>query len=381
MYPKAEGLSQSEAEKLQKQYGLNVLPEKPPPSSLFLFIAQLRNPLVYILLIAALITILIGHMSDAIIIFFAVLLNTVVGYIQEQRATNALRSLKTYVSHATTVFRDGKRIKVDTKNLVPGDIAILAQGEHVPADGVLIFANRLYLDEAMLTGESISVNKRIDDQVFMGTIVASGQGMMRITTIGAHTKIGGIATHIQEKEEDTPLQRQLKRFSNRLVWVIGVLVGVIFLLGIIHGFSLQEIFVTSIALAVSSIPEGLLVSLTVILAIGMQRIVKHRGIVRKLSAAETLGGVTVICVDKTGTLTQGKMEVVDRIGDEKALALQVLLANDLDDPMLVAAFSWGKTVMQDTPSYERLDSIPFSPKERFFISLHHWTDEKKYDFC
>lgn len=375
MFPNEQGLSKEEVIKRQQQYGPNVLPEKPPPSQFSLFLSQLKSPLVYILLIAALVTIVIGHMADAIIIFIAVFLNTILGYIQEQRATSALLALKKYVTHESTVIRDGKRITVHTTEIVPGDIVILDQGVNIPADGTLLFANRLYIDESLLTGESVPVNKNKDDAVYMGTIIGSGQGMMRVDAIGAKTKMGAIATHIQKNEEDTPLQKQLKRFSQQLVLIIAALTIFVFLLGVLYKFSWTEIFITSVALAVSSIPEGLLVSLTVVLAIGMQKIVKHRGLVRKLSAAETLGGVTVICVDKTGTLTQGKMEVVDHIGDEKELAKQALLANDLDDPMIIAAFTWGRTVIKDFISkHQRLDSIPFSPKERFFISLHKWTD-------
>lgn len=375
MFPNESGLSREEVIKRQQQHGLNVLPEKPPPSQLSLVVAQLKSPLVYILLIAALVTIAIGHVTDAVIILIAVFLNTFLGYIQERRATNALFALKKYVTHKSIVMREGKRTTVHTTHIVPGDIVILDQGVKIPADGILLFANRLYIDESLLTGESVPLGKKKDDEVSMGTIVASGQGMMRVETIGAQTKMGTIAAHIQQDEEDTPLQRQLKKFSKQLVIVIGILITLVLLLGTIYQFSLTEIFVISVALAVSSIPEGLLVSLTVVLAIGMQKIVKHRGLVRKLSAAETLGGVTVICVDKTGTLTQGKMEVVDHLGDEKELAKQVLLANDLDDPMIISAFTWGRTIIQDFVSeHQRLDSIPFSPKERFFISLHTWTD-------
>lgn len=381
MFPNEQGLSQEEVLARKKQYGLNVLPEKPPPSQLSLFFAQLKSPLVYILLIASVVTMIIGHVSDALIILLAVCINTILGYIQERRATNALFALKKYVTHESIVIREGQRITISTMDIVPGDIVILDQGANIPADGTLLFANRLYVDESLLTGESVPVQKQKDASVSMGTVIASGQGMMRVVSIGADTKMGTIATHIQKTEEDTPLQQQLKRFSKQLVFVIGILTTFIFILGVLYQFSWTEIFITSVALAVSSIPEGLLVSLTVVLAIGMQKIVKHRGLVRKLSAAETLGGVTVICVDKTGTLTQGKMEVVDHIGDEKELARQVLLANDLDDPMTISAFTWGRTGMKDFISqHQRLDSIPFSPKERFFMSLHTWSDTKNMVF-
>jgi Ca2+-transporting ATPase len=336
---------------------------------------------VYVLLSATIITLIIGHVTDSLIIFLAVLINTVLGFIQESRASNALYALKHYVTSKATVVRNGKRISINTSEIVPGDVVVLDQGAKIPADGKLTFANRLYIDEAALTGESLPVNKNNGDMVYMGTVVSSGQAVLLVEMIGAKTKMGAIALQIQEKEEDTPLQKQLKTFSKQLVIVISVLTAFIFILGIFHKFSLIEIFITSVALAVSSIPEGLLVSLTVVLAIGMQKIIKHRGLVRKLSAAETLGGVTVICVDKTGTLTQGKMEVVDYLGDKKQLAQQVLLANDLDDPIVISAFEWGRTIVGNhIPEHQRIDSIPFSSKERFFVSLHKWSDDENMLF-
>ena len=381
MFPNESGLSSEEVKNRQQQYGRNVLPEKPPPSQFSLLVQQLKSPLVYVLLFATVITFIMGHFSDALIIFLAVFINTILGFIQESRASNALYALKHYVTSKTIVIRDGKRVSLDTVEIVPGDMVVLDQGTKIPADGKLTFANRFYVDEAVLTGESIPVNKNKDDKIFMGTVVSSGQAMFLVEMIGATTKMGGIALQIQEKEEDTPLQRQLKTFSKQLVLVIGILTTMVFIFGILYKFSLIEMLTTSVALAVSSIPEGLLVSLTVVLAIGMQKIIKHRGLVRKLSAAETLGGVTVICADKTGTLTQGKMKVVDYIGDKEKLAEQVLLANDLDDPIVISAFEWGRTIISDFVSkHPRLDSIPFSSKERFFVSLHKWIDNNNILF-
>lgn len=381
MYPDELGLSTEEVKKKQLQYGYNILPEKPPPSYFSLIFQQLKNPFVYVLLSATVITFVIGHTTDSLIIFFAVLINTVLGFVQESRASSALYALKHYVTTKATVIRNGEKISINTSEIVPGDTVILDQGAKIPADGKLTFANRLYVDEAVLTGESLPVNKDKGDAVYMGTVVSSGQAVLSVETIGAATKVGAIALQIQEKEEDTPLQKQLKTFSKQLVVIIGVLTILVFILGIFHKFSLTEIFITSVALAVSSIPEGLLVSLTVVLAIGMQKIIKHRGLVKKLSAAETLGGVTVICVDKTGTLTQGKMEVVDYLGDKKQLAEQVLLANDLDDPIVISAFEWGRTIVGNIISkHQRIDSIPFSSKERFFVSLHKWSNNKNILF-
>lgn len=374
MFPNEQGLSENEARQKLAQYGPNVLPEVPAPGRFTIALEQIQSPLVYVLLFAGIVTAAIGHVVDALIIFIAVLLNTVLGYIQEHRASSALHALKRYITNKATVIREGKKTAINTTDIVPGDVIFLNQGNKIPADGTLTFTNRLYIDESMLTGESMSVAKKKGDEAYLGTTISSGQATMTVEKTGAGTKMGAIAGTIQEPEADTPLQRQLKGFSRQLVVVIIVLSAIAFILGIAYQLSITELFITSVALAVSSIPEGLLVSLTVVLAIGMQKILKHRGLVRKLSAAETLGGVTVICVDKTGTLTQGNMEVVAYDGDIMELAKQVLLANDLDDPIVIAAFAWGRTVIKDFISqHPRLDSIPFSPKDRMFTSLHTWS--------
>ncbi|KKR11921.1 MAG: Calcium-translocating P-type ATPase, PMCA-type [Candidatus Woesebacteria bacterium GW2011_GWA1_39_21] len=374
MFPNKDGLSGEEAEKRLKKYGLNLLPEKSPPSQLSLFITQLKSPLVYVLLFASLVTLAIGHLSDSFIIFLAVFINTILGFIQEKRASDALYALKSYIADKTTVIRDGKRVVIDTPTIVVGDLVVLNQGVKVPADGELIFANRLYFDESIITGEGTPVLKEKNGEAFMGATVSVGQGIMKVEKTGIATKIGRIAEQVQKTDEDTPLQKQLKSFSKKLVVVIVVLTTLVFIIGLVRGENLVEIFTTSVALAVSSIPEGLLVSLTVILAIGMQKILRRRGLVRELSSAETLGGVTTICVDKTGTLTQGKMEMTDYVGDKEALAKQALLANDLDDPLVIAAFEWGRTIIKDyIQEHPRLDSIPFSSKERYFMSLHKWS--------
>ena len=371
MLPNEPGLSTRDIKIKQAQFGLNRLPERPRTSNLSLFISQLKNPLIYILLISGLVTIGIGDFSDAAIILFTVLVNTILGYIQERKASNALYALKHYITDKTTVFRDGERQLVDTEGLVPGDMVILGQGAKIPADGILIQANRLYIDESILTGESISVKKDLSDDVFMGTTIAAGQAIMRVTSIGSETKMGAIALQIQEEEDDTPLQAQLKVFSQQLIVVVMSLVVLVFIVGLWYGLGLVEIFTTAVALAVSSIPEGLIVSLTVILAIGMQKILRRKALVRKLAAAETLGGVTTICVDKTGTITAGKMEVVTTVGDVQELAHQILVANDLDDPIVIAGYAWGESIIPGWQSDEsRLDSIPFSSEARCFKSLN-----------
>ena len=247
------------------------------------------------------------------------------------------------------------------------------------------------MSEAILTGESIPVVKEKEEKAFMGTVVTSGNGLLLIETTGSQTEVGKIAKDVQDPYEDTPLKRQLIRFSRQLTILVLFLTVFVFIVGLISGRELVEIFTTSVALAVSAIPEGLLVGLTVVLAIGMQKILKQKGLVRNLVSAETLGGVTTICIDKTGTLTEGKMQVVKVLGDEVSLAKQALIANDLDDPMLTAVWEWankrlsggdlkGSSVDDYLDNHKRIDSLPFSSKERFFASLNKVSPSKKILF-
>ena len=375
---KYNGLTTPEAENLLKEHGLNKLPENPPPGSLSIFLSQLKSPLVYILLFAAAVTYYLKEYNDTYIIIIAVLLNTVLGFYQEKRAGQALEALKKMLHPTTQVIRDGKRTEISVEELVPGDLVLLNQGDKVPADGVLTMANRVVFTEAMLTGESVPVNKDVDEQVFMGTVVSGGKGRMKVTTTGANTEMGKIATSVQELQEDTPLKKQLQNFSKQLTAIVLILALIVFAIGFWSGHDPAEIFTTSVALAVSAIPEGLLVALTVVLAIGMQRILKRKGLVRNLVSAETLGGVTAICTDKTGTLTQGIMSVIDIIGDEDILALQVVVANDHDDPLINAAGEWGGNKLTKTDEinqkYERIDSIPFTSENMFFASLNKFDE-------
>ena len=369
------GLTQHQVKELLSKFGLNKLPETLPPSAFKILLSQLKSPLVYVLVAAGIVTIFLKDYNDALIIFLAVLINTVFGFVQEFRANKALEALKRLIQPHTEVVRNGKLQTIQVIHLVPGDIVILNSGDKIPADGKLIFANRFFVNESILTGESVPVTKQKAEQVYMGTIVISGAARLEVLNTGSDTQIGKIAQSVGEISLDTPLRRQLSQFSKYLVFlVLGLMVFVI-LLGLIRGSSFLEIFTTSVALSVSAIPEGLLVSLTVVLAIGMQRILKRQGLVRNLVSAETLGGVTTICVDKTGTLTQGKMVAVKLVGDKKLLAEQAYLANDLDDPMVVAAYEWAKRELDNEKylisNHSRIDSIPFSSEDRYFASLNH----------
>jgi P-type Ca2+ transporter type 2C len=385
MLEDTKGLTTHEAQKRLVRYGQNILPEKPPPSGLSIFLSQLKNPLVYVLIFSGLITLILKHYSDTAIILLAVLINSVLGFFQESKASRALYELKKLVQPTTKVLRDGKVVTLDASKIVPGDVVILSQGDKIPADGELLYANRLLVDEALLTGESVPVTKNQSVNVFMATIVLSGKGEMVVGKTGENSEVGKIAKNLQEKGEDTPLKKQLIIFSRQLVTLILLLTVFVFLAGLIRGRDIYEMFTASIALAVSAIPEGLLVGLTVVLAIGMQRILKKNGLVRNLVSAETLGGVTTICVDKTGTLTQGKMKVVSFSGNREQIMLQSIVANDMDDSIVIGAWEWasaeltGKSKKSETNDFvkkhKQIDSIPFSPKERFFASLNTW-DEK-----
>lgn len=370
------GLSHQEAEEKLARYGLNQLPEAPPPSNFKLVLNQLKSPLVYILLAAGIVTIILREYTDSLVISIAVFINTALGFVQEKRAGQALSALKKLLTPEAQVIREGKVINVLVKNLVPGDTVILSKGDKVPADGQLIFANRMFFNEAALTGESVSVSKASSERVYMGTIVAAGQGKMVVEETGASTEIGKLATSISELHTETPLGKQLKKFSKQLTYLVLILTVLIFVLGILFGRTPLEVFETSVALSVAAIPEGLLIGLTVVLAIGTQRVLHHKGLVRNLVSAETLGGVTTICVDKTGTLTQGKMQVVEVLGDANEIQFQCIVANDLDDPIIISAYEWAvKDKDFDENNYERYDSIPFTSENKFFASLNKFNAE------
>ncbi|MEA2097529.1 MAG: cation-transporting P-type ATPase [Patescibacteria group bacterium] len=316
------GLSADEVEKRLKKYGKNELPKKEKFTSLDVAISQFKSPLVYILLIAAFVSFALKEFIDTGVIIFAVMINAVVGFIQETKAECALERLKQMIEHKSYVIRDGIEKEVNSIDIVPGDIIVLRAGDRVPADGRILEVHELDINESSLTGESIPVSKLVEtlnqkgvseskkNMAYMGTSVVRGRGMIIVSSTGINTKFGQIALLLKEtKKEKTPLQIKLAEFSKLFGILTLVMVVAIVAIGLFRGIKFEEIFITSVAIAVAAIPEGLLVAVTVILAIGMQRILKKGSLVRKLVAAETLGSTTVICTDKTGTLTEGKMQV------------------------------------------------------------------------
>jgi len=374
-----KGISSSEVPHLIEQYGENKLPEAKPPTDLELFVEQIKSPLVYVLLSAGVVTTILAEYADTAIIGLAVFINTILGFVQERKAHNALAALKKMLLPYASVLRDGAVENIPTVNIVPGDIVLLDQGDKIPADGNLVYINRFYASEAILTGESVAVEKKVGDKVFMGTIATGGKGVFQVSGTGSATEMGKIALSVTTLKTDTPLEKQLNRFSTQLSKIVLFLLVLVFILGILLGKDPVEVFKTSVAMAVSAIPEGLIVALTVVLAIGMQRILKRKGLVRNLKSAETLGGVTTICMDKTGTLTEGQLRVSEVEGNLSLLAEQVIVANDLDEPIVLSAYEWGKSQGHVYEAllekYKRLDSIPFDSNTRIFVSLNRFDED------
>jgi len=322
------GLSSEEVIKRQEKYGPNELREKKKITLFQMFLAQFNDFLVIILLIAAAISIVLGligegELVDGIVILAIVILNSVLGVVQEQRANNALAALKKMSSPSAKVIRDGKPVEVASPNLTIGDIVLLETGDFVAADIRLLDSTNLRSDESALTGESTPVEKDAEamfdketvlaerrNSVYMSTLITYGKGKGIITDIGMNTEIGKIASMLDEVTEGkTPLQKTIDQFAKVLGLICIAVSVVVFGLGLLQGQDVFDISLTAIALAVAAIPEGLTAVITVVLALGMQRMVKRHAIIKNLSTVETLGQATVICSDKTGTLTQNEMTV------------------------------------------------------------------------
>lgn len=320
------GLKFNDVGQRHKQFGFNEVEYRGNLSRFVVFLNQFRSPLILILLFAGILTIVLGEWIESGVIFAAVLLNTWLGYWQESKAENTLVLLRSYIRTRTRVIRDGQDHEIDATELVPGDIIRLTQGDRVPADARLIFSNNLEVDEAILTGESLPVEKKIvpvspampvserTSMVFSGTIVSDGLADAVITAIGTNTEFGKIAALVSEREKEvTPLQRAVKDFSVKFGFILAIVITSLFILGLFFQYGIFEMFLISIAVAVAAVPEGLPITLTVILAIGVQRLAAKKGVVRKLIAAETMGSVSVILTDKTGTLTQAQMQLTNII--------------------------------------------------------------------
>ena len=323
---KKQGLSSNEAKKRLKEFGANQFPRSGEKvTKIGIFLEQWKSPLIIILVVAGLISGVLKEFIDMTVILITVGVNVIIGFVQEYKAGEALKKLREMVEYNAIVLRDGKEMQVKSTLVIPGDILILEAREKIVADARIIEHTGLEVNEAVLTGESEPVKKDIKklvkdltlgdraNMVYKSTIVTNGRARAVVVGTGLQTEIGEIASLVKEtKDEKTPLQKQLSKMG-KVIGLVVLLISVgLFALGMFsksvhHGF--LEMFETAVAVAVAAIPEGLVISTTVILAIGMQHILKKKSLVRKLLAAETLGSVSVICTDKTGTLTEGKMRI------------------------------------------------------------------------
>ncbi|UNG20392.1 cation-transporting P-type ATPase [Stutzerimonas zhaodongensis] len=431
----ATGLTRQSVEERLSRYGANRLDEAKPASVLQRLMRHLNNVLLYVLIAAAVVTGLMGHWVDTFVILVVVVLNVAIGFVQEGKAEKALQAIRHLLAPHAVVLRDGHQQDIDAAELVPGDVVLLASGDSLPADVRLLQARNLRIDESALTGESVPVDKQVDavaddapigDRLCMGyagTLVTQGQARAVVVATGAATEIGRIGRMLESVEQGTtPLLRKMEQFGRILTMVILATSAVLFLFGtLVRGMGAGEMFIAAVGLAVAAIPEGLPAIMTITLAIGVQRMATRNAVIRRLPAVETLGSVTVICSDKTGTLTRNEMTVqevicagqslevegagyaphgallVDAVPIEpvallarspavNALMRAAALCNDASlhekdqvwtlagDPtegaLLTLAMKAGLSPTNLHVDHPRLDVIPFESEHRFMATLH-----------
>ncbi|MBI1969400.1 calcium-translocating P-type ATPase, SERCA-type, partial [Candidatus Woesearchaeota archaeon] len=422
-----EGLTTAEALQRLQQYGYNEIQEEKKKSPIILFLELFKSPIVWVLIAATLISAFVGEYFDAIVIGLILVLNAIMGFVQEYKAEKAIEALKRMASLKAKVLRDGREQEMDARELVPGDIIILETGNKVPADARLLELSNLQTQEATLTGESLPVKKDLKlvaenvplgdrkNMIFSATIITKGRGKAVVCATGMKTEIGKIAKLIQTAEEPmTPLQIKLKHLGARLGALVLIIAVVIFAVGVwFHEGTVLEMFLASVALAVAAIPEGLPAVVTISLALGVQRMVKRHALVRKLPSVETLGCTTVICSDKTGTLTKNEMTVREIFVDgqeigvtgtgysiqghftKKTKGLDLLLKigalnNDakveyekeevIGDPteacLIVAAAKAGMKREMLEKEYPRVDEIPFDSERKRMTTIHDYGGRK-----
>lgn len=406
------GLCSAEAKKRLDQVGANEFSEHKKESIFTLFFRQINSLLIYILIGAALISAFVGEYSDAIIIVLVILLNTVIGVIQESKAEKALEELKKMTTPKAIVKRDGMTVEIPSEQVVPGDIVIIDAGRFIPADIRLIETANFKVEESSLTGESVPVDKNAEwvatdelpvadqrNMAFMSTLSSYGRAVGIVVSTGMQTEIGKIANLLGKQEkEQTPLQKKLAELG-KILGIGAIIVSVvIFLIGYFQGRDVLDMFLISVSLAVAAIPEGLPAIVTIVLAIGVQRMIKRQAVVRKLPAVETLGAVSVICSDKTGTLTQNKMTVTKVYVNGQYLSMDspfikrqeytrffeaMALCNDAvftveehsGDPteiaLVAAANAAGLEKQNLDQKYERIHEIAFDSDRKMMTTVHH----------
>ncbi|MCU0759545.1 MAG: cation-transporting P-type ATPase [Steroidobacteraceae bacterium] len=429
---RADGLSPAEAAERRARFGANRLPAAPRRSLWSRFLQQFRNLFIYVLLASAVVSLLLGHAVDALVILAVVVLNALIGFVQEGRAEQAMDSIRAMIDPRASVLRDGRRCTVPAEDIVPGDVVLLEAGDRVPADLRLFRLRNLRIAEAALTGESVAVEKAPEavppdtalgdrrSMAYSGTLVTGGQGAGVAVATGGATELGRISRLLESVHTlETPLTRQMDRFARGLTLVVAIACAAVFAWAVLRqGYAPREAFMVVVGIAVSAIPEGLPAILTITLAIGVARMARRSAIVRRLPAVETLGSVSVICSDKTGTLTRNEMMVTDVVvagaacevtgagyaptgqllheGREvdpsahpalAALARAAVLCNDAGlrqaggrwsvdgDPMEGALLAFGIKAGHEADALRRAlprdDEIPFDAAHRFMATLHH----------
>lgn len=389
-----QGLSGEEVKNRLLKTGENKFENGVRKSVIGAFLKQMSDSMVLILLASAVISVLTTFLSgegdylDAIIILTIVCFNGVMGVVQEFKAEHALEELKKLNSPTAKVIREGKEQTIDTAEIVPGDIILIESGDFVPADARLIEAVKLTADESALTGETGEIKKSVDiignedapvaelhNMVWAHTVISGGRGKAVVVETGMNTQTGKVAGMIIGSESpETPLQLRLKKTGKVLGITAIIICGIIFFMGILRHQPPLEMFITSVSLAVAAIPEGLPAIVTVMLAIGVQKMAQKNAVVRKLPAVETLGSATVICTDKTGTLTRNEMTVTDVFGDREKLFFCISLCNDkkgaTENALYTAATKEGININELWEKYKRVDEIPFSSERKVMTTVH-----------
>ncbi|WP_338651334.1 cation-translocating P-type ATPase [Lysinibacillus sp. Y5S-8] len=406
-----QGLTDDDVKKRQQIYGYNVLEEGKRTSTWAVFMGQFKDLLVIILLVAAFVSFLLGEVGSTIVIMIVVILNAILGTVQHVKAEQSLDNLKALTSPIAKVMRNNQLVEISSEEIVVGDLLMLEAGDYINADGRLLESHNLHINESSLTGESIAVAKSTDpirknnvtiadkkNMVYSGSFVTNGRGIVMVTAIGMQTEIGKIANLLDTaKEKKTPLQISLDQFGEKLALGITLICLAIFTIDLIRGRALVESFMFAVSLAVAAIPEALSSIVTIVLAFGTQKMAKENAIIRKLYAVESLGSVSVICSDKTGTLTENKMVVQEVFVDqkkiphdwlnptnpvEKELMVKALLCSDavereekeIGDPTEIALVKLGKQYGLDEltvrEQYPRLAEIPFDSARKLMSTVN-----------
>jgi len=393
---KPEGLDDATVQRKLAEHGKNELKAKKKKSPLVIFFRQFTDVMILVLIIAAIVSSFIGEFSDTIVIIVIVLLNAIIGFIQEYRAEKAMDALKKMSAPSSHVIRNGKEVELPSVELVPGDIVLLQEGNTVPADIRLSESESIKINEASLTGESNAVDKKTDaledndpplgdriNMAYKGTQIISGHGKGIVVATGMQTELGKIAGMLEEADSSTPLQIRLAKFSKKLTVIIIILCIALFLIGYLRGEDVNRMLLTSISLAVAAIPEALPAVVTISLALGARRMMKRQALIRKLYAVETLGSVTYICTDKTGTLTKNEMAVQEIwVNDEnkKEELLQAMSLNHTTkesegkltgDPTELAMVKYAK----EQKDYKRAKEIPFDANRKAMTTIHERDDK------